>query len=88
MEVRFDSAKAEANLKKHGISFAEAETVLFDPMALTREDDDAEGEARFVTVGLGALGRVLTLVWTQRENHIRLISARQATRNERKAYES
>ncbi|MDD5328717.1 MAG: BrnT family toxin [Sulfuricella sp.] len=62
MGVEFDPAKAAANLNKHGVSFAEAEPVLYDPMALTIEDDDAEGEARFVSVGMGALGRVLTVV--------------------------
>lgn len=48
MDVEFDPNKAASNLKKHGISFAEAEPVLYDPMALTVEDDGAEGEARFV----------------------------------------
>jgi len=88
MEVLFDPNKAESNLRKHGVSFAEAETVLYDPLALTREDEDAAGEARFVTLGLGGEERLLVVVWTQREDHIRLISARLATRNERRAYES
>jgi uncharacterized DUF497 family protein len=88
MNVVFDPTKAAANLKKHGVSFAEAEPVLYDPMALTREDDDAEGEVRFVSVGLGALGRLLTVVWTQRDDTLRLISAREATKGERKSYES
>ena len=88
MMVRFDPNKAAANMDKHGVSFAEAETVLYDPLAMTCEDDEAVGEARFVTLGLGGLGRLLVIVWTQREDHIRLISARQATRSERKTYES
>lgn len=88
MNVVFDPKKAAANLKKHGVSFAEAEPVLYDPSALTREDDDAEGEARFVSVGLGAFGRLLTAVWTQRGDTLRLISAREATKGERKSYES
>ena len=88
LEVLFDPNKAASNLRKHGVSFAEAETVLYDPLALTREDEDADGEARFVTLGLGGEGRLLVVVWTQREDHIRLISARLATRNERRAYES
>lgn len=87
MDVEFDPNKAASNLKKHGISFAEAEPVLYDPMALTVEDDGAEGEARFVSVGTGALGRVLTVVWTVRGETIRLISAREATNKERRAYE-
>ena len=88
LEVLFDPNKAASNLRKHGVSFAEAETVLYDLLALTREDEDADGEARFVTLGLGGEGRLLVVVWTQREDHIRLISARLATRNERRAYES
>jgi hypothetical protein len=87
MAIEFDPRKAAVNQKKHGISFAEAEPVLNDPLALTREDDDARGEPRFVTVGLGAEGRVLVVVWMQRGDTIRLISARQATRNERRIYE-
>ena len=88
MEVLFDPDKAASNLRKHGVSFAEAETVLYDTLALTWEDEDAAGEARFVSLGLGGEGRLLVVVWTQREDHIRLISARLATRNERRAYES
>ena len=88
MHVEFDPTKAAANLKKHGISFSDAEMVLYDPMALTNEDDATHGEARFVTVGVGAQNRVLTVVWTQRGNKIRLISARLATSHERRTYES
>ena len=88
MHVEFDPTKAAANLKKHGISFSDAELVLYDPMALTNEDDAVHGEARFVTVGVGAQNRVLTVIWTQRGNTIRLISARLATSHERRTYES
>ena len=88
MQVECDSRKSAANLKKHGVSFQEAETVFYDPLGLTCEDDGAQGEARFLTVGLGGLGRILTVVWAQRAECIRLISAREATRNERRAYES
>lgn len=88
MNVEFDPKKAASNFKKHGVSFAEAEPVLYDTMALTREDDIAESEARFVSVGMGALGRLLTVVWTLRGETTRLISAREATKNERRAYES
>ena len=88
MDVDFDPKKAASNFKKHGVSFAEAEPVLYDSMALTREDNDAEGEARFVSVGMGALGRVLTVVWALCGETARLISARESTSNERRAYES
>ena len=87
MKVTWDPQKAETNLKKHRIRFSDAETVLFDPMALTIEDQDVEGERRFVSVGSDALGRVLVVVYTYREDAIRLISARRATPTERKYYE-
>ena len=87
MKVTWDPQKAETNLKKHRIRFSDAETVLFDPMALTIEDQDVEGERRFVSVGSNALGRVLVVVYTYREDAIRLISARRATPTERKYYE-
>jgi uncharacterized DUF497 family protein len=62
--------------------------VFHDGQALTREDADANGEARFVTVGTDALGRILTVCWTERGQAIRVISARLATQAERKVYES
>jgi uncharacterized DUF497 family protein len=62
-------------------------TVLFDPDALTVEDTTAAGEQRFVTVGTDSVGRVLVVVYSYRGEDIRLISARPATRKERKHYE-
>ena len=88
VSFEFDPKKAAANLRKHGISFAEAEPVLYDPRALTREDIDAVAEQRIVTVGTDALGRILAVCWTERGPAIRLISARLATAHERKCYES
>ena len=88
MSFEFDPKKALANLRKHGVAFAEVEPVFYDDPALTREDRDASGEARFVTVGMDALGRVVTVCWTQRGENIRLVSARLATPTERKNYES
>ena len=87
MRFKHDSAKAAANLKKHGVSFADAEGVLEDPLAVTVEDPDAEGEQRFVTVGLGNAGELLVVVWTERDDDYRPISARRPTRTERKGYE-
>ena len=87
MRFTHDPAKAVANLKKHGVSFADAEGVLEDPLAVTIEDPDAEGEQRFVTVGLGNAGELLVAVWTERDGACRLISARRPTRKERKGYE-
>ena len=88
MRMQYDLAKAAENLKKHKVSFADAEGVLADPLAITIEDPDAEGEKRFVTVGLGSAGAVLVVVWTERDDVCRLISARRATRKERRQYES
>jgi uncharacterized protein len=88
MHFQFDLKKATANLHKHGIAFAEVESVFYDEFALTREDGDAVGEARFITVGVYALGRVVTVCWTQRGESIRLISARLASPQERKSYEN
>lgn len=70
-----------------GVSFADAEGVLHDPMALTVEDFDAVGERRYVTIGLGNSGEVLVIVYADRGGEYRLISARRATRRERQAYE-
>jgi len=87
MPLERDPAKAAANLKKHGVSFADAEGALFDPLALTIEDLGAVGEPRFVTIGLGSAGDLLVVVYTFRAGEPRLISARRATRRERKTYE-
>ena len=87
MEVEFDAGKAAANLKKHGVPLEEAMGSLLDPLALVREDESAEGEARFVLVGMSGEGRLLTVCYTLRgEETIRLISARRATRREERQY--
>ena len=87
MDVVWDPEKARLNLKKHGVRFSDAETVLFDPNALTREDIESEGEQRFVTVGMDTLGHILVVVYTYRGQDMRLISARSATKRERMQYE-
>lgn len=87
MRFRYDPAKAVANLRKHGVSFADAEGVLEDPLALTVQDPGSEGEARFVTIGIGSAGELLVVVYTERDNAYRIISARRPTRKERKDYE-
>lgn len=88
MEVEWDSRKAASNLQNHGVDFADAATVLFDDMALTVTDDAEDDEERHVTLGLDALGRCLVVVYTWREETVRLISARKATKTERRRYES
>ena len=87
MEIEWDSHKADSNLKKHGVSFEEAATALLDPMALTQEDAASEGEPRWVLIGMSSQLRLLTVVYTlRRQDRIRLISARRATRKEAKHY--
>lgn len=87
MRFSYDPSKEAANVKKHGVSFSDAEGVFEDPLAATVEDPDAEGEARFVAVGLGSAGQLLVVVYAEREDEYRLISARPATKRERKHYE-
>lgn len=77
-----------SNLQNHGVDFADAAPVLFDDMAITVIDDSENNEKRHVTLGLDALGRCLVVVYTWRGETVRLISARKATRSERRQYES
>ena len=87
MDVRWDPAKAKANLRKHGVRFSDAESVFFDPLSLTMEDSSSEGEQRFVSIGVDSGGRVVVVVYTHRDEEIRLISARLANRHEIRTYE-
>jgi uncharacterized DUF497 family protein len=87
MSYQWDSAKAASNLRKHRVDFADAVGVFEDQWALTIKEEYVEGEQRFATMGMDYLGRVLAVVYTYRGDAIRLISARAATRRERKAYE-
>lgn len=87
MSFEFDPAKARSNLQKHpGVSFAHAEQSLRDDMAVTIEDPDATGEQRFLTLGMDALGRILVVCHTPRDELTRIISARKASKNEAKKY--
>ena len=86
MECEWDPAKARANLTKHGIRFADAAAALEDDSALTIEEVDL-GEHRWVTLGADARAGVLVFVYTWRDDRVRLISARRATRSERRQYE-
>jgi len=87
VDCEWDPAKADANLKKHGIRFADAVSVLEDDSALTIRDPHAEDEERWITVGADALGRILVVVYTWRDDRVRIISARLATSREREQYE-
>jgi uncharacterized DUF497 family protein len=88
MEFEWDPDKAEGNLAKHGVSFAEAATVFGDPYAVTYFDPDhSEEEDRFLTFGESASGHILVVSHCDRDNHTRIIHARRATRKERKQHE-
>jgi len=84
----WDEEKAKQNLKKHRVSFEEASTVFGDPLSLTVPDPaHSEAEERFVILGHSHTGKLLVVVHTERGDNIRIISARRATKQERKDYE-
>ncbi len=85
MEFEWDTDKAESNLRKHGINFAEATSVLKDDTAITIYDQHPI-EDRYITIGISDLGQLLVVVYTLRPNKIRLISARKANKRERQQY--
>jgi len=85
MGYSWDPNKARANFDKHKVDFADAVTALEDDSAVTIEDDNPD-EERYITIGRDALGRILVIVYTYRDEAIRLISARKATARERVQY--
>jgi len=87
IEITWDSVKAKSNRLKHRIFFSEVEPVFYDPRAISFEDMDSKGEARYVVIGLDSLGRIIVVVYTYRNTTIRLISARKASKAEQKVYE-
>jgi hypothetical protein len=88
MEFEWDDDKAAVNERKHGVAFAEAMTVFADPLALTGYDPDhSDGEDRYLTMGRSADDRLLVVSHTDRGENIRIISARLASRAERRDYE-
>jgi hypothetical protein len=86
VEYEWDVRKAASNLVRHGVDFADAVAVFEDDMAITI-DQPGSAENRHLTVGADVLGRLLVVVYTWRGDRIRLISARKATRPERRQYE-
>ena len=84
----WDESKAGANLAKHGVSFEEAATVFGDPLSLTILDPaHSQAEHRFIIIGQSHRRKLLVVVHTERGDNIRVISARRASKRERKAYE-
>ena len=87
MDYQWDPDKARINLRKHGISFADAVLVFEDDAAITVEDEHDQ-EERYISIGMDAQSRILVVVFTWRNNSIRIISARKTTLSERKQYEA
>ena len=88
MEFEWDPQKERVNLRKHGVDFADAATVLYDDFAITISDEASPEEDRLVTLGMDAHGRILVVIHTWRGNRLRIISARRATPRERRQYEA
>lgn len=89
MQFEWDARKAAQNLVKHGVPFDEASTVFGDPLAGTILDPrHSSDELRFVTIGLSARERLIVVAHAERNDRIRIISARRATRREKRKYES
>ena len=86
MRYQWDENKAAINLSKHDVDFADAVSVFSDDLAITIFEDRFE-EERFITIGVDIFNRILVVVYTLRDDEIRLISARKATQRERKQYE-
>ena len=88
IEFEWDPEKTKANLRKHGVGFAEAGTVFRDPLGISVFDPDHSGEEdRYLTVGVSQQGRVIIVAHTDRGDKVRIISARELTRAEREDYE-
>jgi uncharacterized DUF497 family protein len=88
LEIEWDEEKAKLNERKHGVSFEEAVTVLNDPLSVAVPDPDhSQREPRMLLLGRSAVGRYLVVSVTEREDAVRLISARRMSSRERKSYE-
>lgn len=89
IEFEWDISKDKSNKRKHGVSFEEARTIFGDPFEFTKPDPDhSEGEYRFLSLGRSESERILVVSYTEREpNRIRIISARLASKSEKKQHE-
>ncbi len=86
MNIEYDLAKAESNFRKHGVSFNEAATAILDENALVMEDVDSKDENRWILVGLSSEAQLLTVIYTVRDEFVRIISARKSTKKEARYY--
>jgi len=88
VNFEWDPGKARRNRRKHRVSFQEAATVFGDPLAVTYLDPDHSiSEQRFITIGMSTAGRVLSVAHSDRDDNMRIVSARKTTLRERKQYE-
>ena len=88
LQFEWDSKKSQSNKRKHGITFEEASTIFGDPLSITIDDSaHSIGEDRFVTIGTSVNDKLIVVAHTERNDIIRIISARKATRNEKRQYE-
>ena len=89
MRFEWDREKADRNLRKHGVSFEEAVTVLYDALSTTFPDPDhSVGELRLITFGYSSHERLLVIAYSERGSKVRIINAREATAHERRRYET
>lgn len=86
MNIEYDLAKAESNFRKHGVSFDEAATAILDENALVMEDVDSKDENRWILVELSSEAQLLTVIYTVRDEFVRIISARKSTKKKAKYY--
>ena len=88
LTFEWDEEKSRSNFRKHGVSFEEAKTVFNDPFACTIVDPDhSDEEERYIDIGTSSKGRVVVVWYTERNENIRIIGCRNATKKERKDYE-
>lgn len=86
VDIEYDLAKAESNFRKHGVSFDEAATALLDDNALVMEDVDSKDENRWILVGFSSEAQLLTVIYTVRDEFVRIISACRSTKKEAAYY--
>ena len=86
-EITWDSVKAKSNRLKHRVFFSDVEPVFYDPNAISFEDRESEGEARYIVIGLDSMARLVVVAYTYRDSVIRIISARKASKTEQKVCE-
>ena len=88
LAFEWDDEKSKSNFRKHRISFEEAKTVFNDPFAITIDDPDhSDEEERYIDIGISSKGRMFVLWYAERNENIRIIGCRKATKKERRAYE-